>query len=45
MSLNRITKEYAKINKSPIPNIHVVHNPNNILEVNFLVYGLKEIEY
>ena len=45
IAINRLTREYKKLEASPVDNIIPVPNPKNLFEWHFLIYGLKDSVY
>jgi len=44
-AINRLTREYKKLESSPVDNILALPDPKNLFEWHFLIYGLKDSVY
>jgi len=45
MAINRLTREFKKLELNPVENILALPDPKNIFEWSFLIYGLKDSQY
>ena len=44
-TINRINKEYTRLQRNQVENIIAIPNPKNIFQWNFCIYGLKDCPF